>query len=386
MNHPISQTATYFFNSLLGFVAGATFGDSDRSTYRRVGSGLQTHPSPRYFNLLPRPLDDRIARGLYPSLFHLAFRAARKLTSRVAASRRTSDPTISPVVMPGGSLKGCELRQSAQIKERTMAELTIKDIERLAAIYSEAPEKLSGTDPKRLVDAMVRTSKKPIGTEERRLPDGYLSLREVENSLDRRMWAGFGRGELAQQVLRNAKQMNKRSIGFGARRDRVATSLQAAFFAGKLTLYVAADEPRFRERFKELPSLAKEPMPVPKELLGHVFVKGRLLGTFAIRPSRKLVRHDQLFALLNCGHLVVREGDFRRWVQSERRKRRWPSQHASDARPVGRPSKLNAQLRNAILEMAQGQGWNGDRQPISKLHRRLNDKVWICRVSTRLLG
>jgi len=254
-----------------------------------------------------------------------------------------------------------------------MAELAIEDIGRLAASYCRAPETLSATDLKQLVDAIVRSSKKATGTEEKQAPDGYLSLRELENSLDRRMWAGFGRAALADQVRRDTKQMNKRSIGLGARRDLVATSLQAAFFGGKLTLYVAADEARFRERFKQVPSWAKEPMPVPKELLGHVFVKGRLSATFAIRPSRKLVGNDQLLALLNCGHLVVRESDHKRWVRSERRKRRWPSQNTADARPVGRPKKSNNNLRDAILKTIREQVWNGERHPIAKLHRQLTE-------------
>jgi hypothetical protein len=255
-----------------------------------------------------------------------------------------------------------------------MAKLTIEDIERLAAHYSEAPEKLSAAELKQLVDGAARFSKKRTGTEEKQAPDGYLSLREIENSLDRRMWARIGRAALVEQVRRDAKQTNKRRIGFGARRDRVAASLQAAFFAGKLTLYVAADESRFRERFKQVPSWAKEPMPVPKELLGHVFVKGRLSGTLAIRPSRKLIRNDQLFALLNCGHLVVRESDYKRWGRSEHRKRRWPSQNTSHVRPVGRPKKLNIRLRNAILEFTREQVWNGKQHSIAKLHRLLQEK------------
>jgi hypothetical protein len=288
------------------------------------------------------------------------------------ASCLTGDPAIcsdAGVIAEVG-----ELRRSAKIKARTMAKFTIEDVERLAARYSIAREKLGPAELKQLVDGAVRFSKELTGTEEKRAPDGYLSLREIENSLERRMWAGIGRAALAEQVRRDAKQTHKRSLGLGARRDRVATSLQAAFLAGKLTLYVAADETRFRERFKEVPSWTKEPMPVPKELLGHVFVKGRLSGTLAIRPSRKLVRNDQLFALLNCGHLVVRESDYKRWGRSERRKRRWPSQNRSDARPTGRPKKSNSPLRNAILEITREQVWNGELHPIAKLQGLLKDK------------
>jgi len=260
-----------------------------------------------------------------------------------------------------------------------MAEFFSAEIDRLAQMYSDGS--LSEMDVKRLVDAIVHVNKKPIGIGRRPVPEGYLSLREIENSLVCRMWAGIGRTELAEQILRDAKQTNKRTLGFGARRDRVAASLQAAFFAGKLALYVAADEIRFHERCNEVPAWTKEPMPVPQELLGHLFGrdgKGRLPATFAIRASRKLVGNDRLFALLNCGHLVVREIDFRRWVQSERCKRRWPSQNAPSARPernpVGRPSKLNDELRNAILEIVRAQVWNGNRRPITELHRLLSDQ------------
>jgi hypothetical protein len=246
------------------------------------------------------------------------------------------------------------------------------DIERMARIYSETPDQLSDTELEQFVRAIASASKRQIGTEDRHILAGYLSLRAIEKSLDRRIWAGFGRAELAKGAL--GEQTGKGSIGFGPRRERVATSLKAAFFAGELTLYVAADEARFRERGNEVPSWAKEPVPVPKELLGHVFVKGRLSSTFAIRPSRKRAGNDRLFALLNCGHLVVREKDFKRWVQSERCKHRWPSQKDAQRAPVGRPKRLNARVEKAILEIAREQVWIGDRDPITKLHGLLNKK------------
>lgn len=257
-----------------------------------------------------------------------------------------------------------------------MAELTTAEIDRLAAIYSQSSK--GSSDAKQLVEAIVRISRTATGTEERRLPEGYLSLRAIEHSLARRMWAGIARAKVAKQVL--CDETNKRSAGFAPRGACVAASLSAAFFAGKLTLYVVADEARFNERFKQVPSWAKEPTPVPKELLRHVFVqdsKGRLSGTIAIRPSRKLAGNDRLFALLNRGHLVVRESEFRRWVRLERCKRRWPSQktaHASPKRnPVGRPSKRNGQLKAAIAKIAGEKAWNGDR-PLTELHRLLSER------------
>ena len=118
-------------------------------------------------------------------------------------------------------------------------------------------------------------------------------------------------------------------------------------------------------------------MPVPKELIGHVFIKvrGRIPGNFAIRPSRNLVRNERLFALLNGGQLVVREGEFRRWVRSQRKKRRWPSQQKAQCskNPVGRPSKLTVQLKGAILDIIGQQAWHGKR-PLAALHRLLVER------------
>jgi hypothetical protein len=264
-----------------------------------------------------------------------------------------------------------------------MEETITAKIERLAEIYCRRPDSLSRAELNWLVKAIPRTNRTGPHTDKTRLSKGFLSLRDIEDSLARRMWAGFGRAEVAKQVLHDAGETNKRSVDFGPRRDLVAASLEAAFMAGKLTLYVSADEAWFIERFKRVPSWAKEAMPVPKELLGHVFFKDnkgrrRLPASFAIRPSRKLAGNDRLFALLNCGYLVVRETEFKRWLRSERRKRRWPSQKTTRATPkkspVGRPSGLNSQFRAAILDIAREPAWNGERQPLTKLHRLLGDK------------
>jgi hypothetical protein len=259
-----------------------------------------------------------------------------------------------------------------------MEETPTAEIERLAKIYSETRDCLPPEITNLLVNAIVRVSETAPRRLTRRPPQGYLSLRQIENSLDRRVWAGFGCAKVARQFLEDRHETGKRDAGFAPRRKRFMASLKRAFFARKLTLYVLADEVSFRERYKQVPSWAKKPIPLPKELLGRVFVEeghGRISGTFAIRPSRKLAGSDRLFVVLTCAHqLIVREHDFRRWFRSERRKRRWPSQGMAYAipkrKPVGRPSKLNAALKFAILKTGREKGWTSA-PSVTELHRLL---------------
>jgi hypothetical protein len=193
------------------------------------------------------------------------------------------------------------------------------------------------------------------------------------------MWAGVGCVEVVTQLLNDRHESGKRNAGFSPRRQAVSTSLKKAFVSGKLTLFVLTGEAsRSYCQKQQVPSCPRNPVPLPKELLGCVFVDddhGRLPRTFAIRPSRKLAASDRLFAVLNCCHdLVVRKDDVRRWFRLERKKRRWPSQETAYAtpkrKPVGRPSKLDAALNAAILTIAAKKGWTGAR-PITELHRLL---------------
>lgn len=258
-----------------------------------------------------------------------------------------------------------------------MGESTAAEVERLAKIYSKSRDSLP-FEISKLVNAIVLVSATAPPTRARSFMPGYVSLRHIEDSLDRRMWAGFGCAKVAWQFLKDRHETGKRDGGFAPRRKSVSKSLNKAFLAGNLALCVMADKAAFRERYKQVPTWAEKPIPLPTELLGCIFVgddHGRIPATFAIRPSRKLAGSDRLFAVLNCPHqLVVREVDFRRWLRSERRKGRWPSQgraYATPKRnPVGRPRKLNPALKVAILSAGQENTWNGAR-PISELHRFL---------------
>jgi hypothetical protein len=258
-----------------------------------------------------------------------------------------------------------------------MEETTTAEIDRLAKIYSESNDSIP-PELITLVNAIVRASETAPSARETWLPQGYLSLRQIEDSLDRRMWAGFGSAEIAKQFLQACHETGKRKAGFAPRRKRVMATLRSAFFAGELKLYVLADEASLMARYRQVPAWAQKPIPLPRKLLGRVFVQddhGRMPATFAIRPSRKLAGSDRLFAILNGAHqLVVREDDFRRWFRSERRKRRWPSQGRAYAtpkrKPVGRPSKLNTALKAAILTAGQEAGWTSA-PPVTELRRLL---------------
>ena len=269
-----------------------------------------------------------------------------------------------------------------------MSVITTNEIDRLAKRYSKSRTGLNEIEKLRLVQAIQRGNENPVaGTTPRHVPKGYMALAEFQNSLGNRMWAGFGSAELVVKMLSAAEETGKRRAGFGPRQDSVAAARTKPFRAGKLTLYIAADP----ARFDPLPSWAKDPMPVPKHLLGYVFiaVAGRMPGTFAIRPSRKVVGDGRLFAMIERGHLVVKKSEVTRWFRSERKKRRWPSQEKAQCarNPVGRPNKKAAELKAAILDIDRQQVWNGTR-PLAALHRLLVERGLPVSVDTvgRVIG
>ena len=258
------------------------------------------------------------------------------------------------------------------------------DVDRLTWARTAERDRLSYVEMARFVRAIVLSSRtSPEAIAQPRIPEGYLALAEVEKSLDRRMWAGFGTAELAKQRLREGCETGKRTAGFEPRRADVRAALENAFLEEKLTLCVAVDETRGDERFTPVPAWAQNPIPVPKQLLGHVFVgerppgnlSSRMPGNFAIPPRIKAPGSDPLCAMLSCGQLVVRESEYRQWLRSVRRKGKWPSQKRAglERKPVGRPSKLQEPLENAILSIVEEQVWNGKR-PLTVLHRLLGEK------------
>jgi hypothetical protein len=256
-----------------------------------------------------------------------------------------------------------------------MTEPEAKEIHRLARLHSRSRKRRRYNPQRRLADATLRAGEKGADdSDQKGEPEGYITLREIENSLYRRMWAGFGRAELAAQILRDYAEEGKRALDFGPRRDHVVAALREAFLSGKLTLFVVLDKRRWGSR--PVPDWANNPTPVPKELLGHVFisVKGRMPGDFAIRPGRKAAGSDRMFVLASYGRLIVRDCDFRRWLALEKRKRRWPSQRKTPARTkrgVGRPRRQESRLKNRIQRVVSEGAWNGQR-PLTELRRMLS--------------
>jgi hypothetical protein len=260
-----------------------------------------------------------------------------------------------------------------------MTEAANNEIDRLAQRYAKSRRGLRASEKLRLVNAVVRATEKHTGaTIQRKAPEGYLTLLEVQNSLIRGIWAGIGRAELAAETARKADATGKSRLGFGPRHDRVQAVLKKACLSGKLKLYVAVDDSRCDKRLRAVPAWPKKPVPLPENLLEHVFitVDGRMPANFAIRPRREAVGSDRMFALLQCGQIVLRESEFRRWLKPERRKRKWPSQRAlaNVRRGVGRPRKQAIRLKILILGLAREGAWDG-RRPLMELHRMLAEKM-----------
>lgn len=261
-----------------------------------------------------------------------------------------------------------------------MTETANNEIDRLARRYAHSRRGLSGSETLRLVNAVVRaTEKHSDETNQRKVPERYLTLLEIQNSLIRSMWAGSGRAELAAEAARKADPTGKFRLGFGPRHDCAQAVLKESRLPRKLRLYVAVDYSRCDDRLRAALAWAKTPVPLPKKLLKHVFitVNGRMPANFAIRPSRKAAGSDRMFALLQYGQIVVRESEFRRWLKSERRKRKWPSQRsrAGLRRGVGRPRSQTTRLKTLILGFARERAWDGRRHPLTDLHRLLAEKM-----------
>jgi hypothetical protein len=66
----------------------------------------------------------------------------------------------------------------------------------------------------------------------------------------------------------------------------------------------------------------------------------------------------QTYQLLQNGHFLLNEGQFRVWYLSERQKRRWPSQKKRVVRPKrGRPSLQTEPWGSKILLLVEQGAW-----------------------------
>ena len=177
----------------------------------------------------------------------------------------------------------------------------------------------------------------------------YLPFSDAVVRLDAGMWGGFKRADPVT-AAKSYKADNKKTIGFGPRRDYAGQRLTKAALNGELRIYVA-NESEAGELF--------EHTIVPVEILKRLITVRETLPDHPIRLSRKIaIENAKLFALLRTGVLVVDETEFKAWYRSGWGKHKWPSQRSSLKARRGRPTKQSDALRNAILTIVKGGRWH----------------------------
>jgi hypothetical protein len=202
-------------------------------------------------------------------------------------------------------------------------------------------------------------SRRRIEGAEANVPTGYILISKATCLLEMGMWGGLPR-PIALMDLKNVLKKQgeeKLSVGFGPWRQRAGESITRAAVEGKLRVYITSQD--------------QQPVSVPLNVLGRLLTSRGYLRDRVIRLSLKACERDErLFMLLKNGWLVIKEGEFRKWYQTEYKKGRWPSQGSRLKPRIGRPTKQSSKLRNAILALVNEGAWNA-RASIQELRRLL---------------
>jgi hypothetical protein len=190
-------------------------------------------------------------------------------------------------------------------------------------------------------------------------PTGFFLISKVTHSIEMSMWGGLPRPIALTdlKMLLEKQGEGKLSVGFGPWRQSAGELVTRAVVTGKLPVHVTHHD--------------RQPFPVPPNVLARLGTSRGYLTDRPIRLSLKACERDEhLYSLLKNGDLVVKEGEFRNWYESEYKKGKWPSQRARLKPRRGRPSKQNSELRCAILALVNDGAWNG-KASIKELRRLL---------------
>jgi hypothetical protein len=200
------------------------------------------------------------------------------------------------------------------------------------------------------------------------VPCGFLPFSEAIRRLEEGMWGGLPQPDAVRKIKRTFK---KASIGFGRWREKAGQRLTAAVRRGELVVYVLP-KPRAPFTNRSLARRSPEKIePVPVSVLRRLIAPRKSLPDHPIRPSIKTAGgNEKLFAFLTSGLLVVRANDFDAWYQSERAKRKWPSQKHSQRSGIGRPTTQSDAVRNPVIGLVRDGKWTA-KDGIAMLRRLL---------------
>jgi hypothetical protein len=183
------------------------------------------------------------------------------------------------------------------------------------------------------------------------LPNSFLRISDAVAVLVQGMYAGFHQPKPLHKIKLDYQ---KASVAFGPWKEQAAQLLQRSASAGGLRIYVMA-------------ATDAQPTVLPPEVVGRLMTIRGGLPDRSIRPTIKAAGGDaHVLQQLRGELLLVCQKDLVVWYRSERKKRRWPSQRLRKKRGVGRPSKITASVRTAVMESMASR-----KLSIAALHRDL---------------
>ena len=196
------------------------------------------------------------------------------------------------------------------------------------------------------------------------LPVCFLRFSDAVSRLAQGMWGGLPR-PIPVRRIKGHKQYKNVSVVFAPWKEQAGRRLSTAAIEGDLPVYIFACSNAQSDTPNAQPAI-REPVVLPRQLLGRLITTRGCFPDHPIRPSMKTAGGDKaIHELLNTGIILVRSKEFETWYRSERDKGRWPSQH-SRLKKTGRPSTQNKGLRDAVIE-ALREG----KTSIAALRRRL---------------
>lgn len=165
----------------------------------------------------------------------------------------------------------------------------------------------------------------------------------AENAMREAVLLGSPRPDVSLAVSRV-----ELSVGFGPRRENAAETIREAAKAGRLPVYLA-----LRGDDCVAPEILR-----PEIIAAVIPTRGGLPDHPTRVETGPAVSRD-VSSKISRGVLVVRAVEFNKWLEAERRKRRWPSQTESKKPRVGRP-KSGSIWRDRVNKIVESNEWKAD--------------------------
>ncbi len=210
------------------------------------------------------------------------------------------------------------------------------------------------------------------------IPEAFLRLSEAVDILEAKMFGGIKRpGPINEAKKYGGKNL---SVGWGPWRERAKKTIRQAALRGEIKIYAVGPPPRgIGSDRNDKPADAGdgEPMEIPVIILECLPTSrgGFLEG--GIRLGHDVLQKEEMSAALETalyeGSLVVDSATFQSWYETEKARKRWPSQRGAKHR-IGRPSIRTEAFKNAVQAIINDGEWNAATHSVNALRRRLQQR------------